>query len=111
MRFLRPLFLIVAIAEAGSWLGLLAGMYVKYLGSGVETGVKIFGPIHGGLFVAYLVCVALLARENGWSKRTVAVGVLCSIPPLASIGFERWVAKRPGRPADRDGAAAVVRAG
>src|SRR3712207_7803086 len=52
-----------AVAEALSWLGLLAGMYVKYVPETTELGVKIFGPIHGGIFVAYVV-VALFAADR-----------------------------------------------
>lgn len=91
MSVLYRLFFAVAIAEAVSWLGLLSGMYVKYLGSGDEIGVKIFGPIHGVLFVVYVGCVLLLAREHSWSKKKIAIGLACSIPPLASVIFERRV--------------------
>lgn len=91
MSVLYRLFFAVAIAEACSWLGLLGGMYVKYLGSGDEIGVKIFGPVHGILFVAYVALVLLLAREHSWSKKKILVGLACSIPPLASVVFERWV--------------------
>ena len=48
-------FRIVAVAEALSWIGLLAGMYVKYVPGTTELGVKVFGPIHGGIFLAYVV--------------------------------------------------------
>ena len=42
-------FRLIAFAEAVSWVGLLVGMYFKYLGSPqTEVGVKIFGPVHGG---------------------------------------------------------------
>ena len=53
---LRTLFLVIAAAEAVSWACLLGGMYFKYLAADpTEIGVKVFGPIHGFLFVAYLV--------------------------------------------------------
>lgn len=91
MSVLYRLFFAVAIAEAVSWLGLLSGMYVKYLGSGDEIGVKIFGPVHGVLFIGYVALVLLLAREHVWSKRKILIGLACSIPPLASVVFERWV--------------------
>ena len=39
-------FRLVALAEAVSWVGLLVGMYFKYLGTPrTEIGVKVFG--HG----------------------------------------------------------------
>ncbi|MET9344178.1 DUF3817 domain-containing protein [Nonomuraea sp. NPDC003804] len=83
------LFRAVAIAEAFSWIGLLAGMYVKYILQAGEVGVKVFGPIHGGLFVLYVAAVLLVARERGWSRATVVVGLMCAVPPLATVWFER----------------------
>ena len=91
--FLYRVFFAVAIAETCSWAGLLAGMYVKYLGSGNEIGVQIFGPVHGALVIAYVGAVLLLARNADWSLRKTGVGLLCGIPPLASIWFERKVAR------------------
>ena len=90
----RTWFRIVAFAEACSWLGLLIGMYVKYVPETTEAGVKIFGPIHGGIFVAYLL-VTLTARSTfGWSLRTTALAVLASIPPFATAVFEVLAERR-----------------
>ena len=91
-----PLFKAVAILEGCSWLGLLVGMYFKYLTDAGELGVKIFGPIHGGLFVAYVVLTLLVGRAQRWSVPTVLVGLAASIPPFASVAFEVW-AQRTGR--------------
>ncbi len=49
-RTCAQLFRIVATAEAVSWAGLLSGMYFKYLTDAGDLGVRIFGPIHGGIF-------------------------------------------------------------
>ncbi|MCZ4498807.1 MAG: rane protein [Marmoricola sp.] len=85
---IRTAFRVIAFAEACSWLGLLIGMYIKYVPETTEAGVKIFGPIHGGIFVAYLL-VTLTARSTfGWSLRTTALAVLASIPPFATAVFE-----------------------
>ena len=82
-------FRVVAVAEACSWTGLLIGMLFKYVLVGTEIGVQVFGPIHGGLFVAYLVVAVLAARTLRWSNGTLVIGLLCSIPPLATLWFER----------------------
>lgn len=58
-------FRAVAIAEACSWTGLLIGMFFKYVVVFDDIGVKIFGPIHGALFVAYLVVTLVAARRLG----------------------------------------------
>ncbi|MDR7274498.1 DUF3817 domain-containing protein [Catenuloplanes atrovinosus] len=93
-RAALSLFSIVAIAEACSWTGLLIGMFFKYVVVGTEIGVKIFGPIHGGLFVAYVGLTLAVARLNRWRWTTALVGLVCSIPPLATLAFERWARRR-----------------
>src|SRR3954464_3951004 len=93
-------FRIGAVAEALSWIGLLAGMYVKYVPETTELGVKIFGPIHGGIFVAYVVIALITARTLRWSPRTTVLALVCSIPPLATVWFERLATRNdrlPGR--------------
>lgn len=90
------LFRVVATAEAVSWVGLLTGMYVKYLTDAGDLGVRIFGPIHGGIFVAYLLVTFLVSRMFAWSRRTTLLGLACSVPPFATLAFEVW-AQRTGR--------------
>ncbi|SOD94640.1 DUF3817 domain-containing protein [Blastococcus haudaquaticus] len=82
-------FRIVAVAEACSWIGLLVGMFVKYVPETTELGVKIFGPIHGGIFVAYVVVALVTARVLRWSIGTTLLALIASIPPLATVWFER----------------------
>ena len=59
-----------------------------------EAGVKIFGPIHGGVFVAYMVLALLTARVQRWSFWTTVFALGASIPPFFTVWFEMW-AKRP----------------
>jgi integral membrane protein len=91
-------FRIVAIAEALSWVGLLIGMYVKYVPETTEMGVKIFGPIHGGIFVAYVVVALVASRVLRWSPRTTVLALLCSVPPLATVWFERLATRNERLP-------------
>jgi integral membrane protein len=82
-------FRVVAIAEACSWAGLLIGMMFKYLVVGNDIGVQVFGPIHGALFLGYLVVAVLAARTLGWRLPTTLLALACSIPPFATLWFER----------------------
>jgi integral membrane protein len=96
------LFKTVAVAEAISWAGLLVGMYFKHVARTTEAGVHLFGPIHGGIFVAYVLLTLLVARSLRWSAGATLAGLACSVPPFATLLFERW-AVRTGRltvPAD-----------
>jgi integral membrane protein len=83
-------FRVVAVTEALSWIGLLAGVYVKRVLGTSEVGVQVFGPIHGGIFVAYLVVAVLAARVHGWSRGTTLLAVAAAVPPLVTVWFERW---------------------
>jgi integral membrane protein len=77
-------------------VGLLVGMYVKYVPQTTELGVKIFGPVHGGVFVAYVVVALVTARALRWTVGTTLLALVASVPPLATVAFERW-ATRAGR--------------
>ncbi|TCC21036.1 DUF3817 domain-containing protein [Kribbella speibonae] len=89
-------FRAVAIAEAVSWTGLLIGMLFKYVLSDNEIGVKIFGPIHGGIFIAYVVTVLAVRGPLRWSWPVTLAALAASIPPLFTWFFEIW-AVRTGR--------------
>ena len=83
-------FRAVAIAEALSWTGLLIGMVFKYLVVGEEIGVKIFGPIHGGLFLLYLAVTMVVRHQLRWGSATTVLALIAGVPPLATLIFERW---------------------
>ncbi len=87
-------FRTVAIAEACSWTGLLIGMVFKYLVVFDDVGVKVFGPIHGVLFIAYVVITLVTARTFRWRAGTTVVGLLASIPPLTTLWFEHSARRR-----------------
>ena len=93
------IFRIAAVAEAFSWAGLLVGMYLKRVAGTTDLGVEIFGPIHGALFVTYVVSVLWMAYRERWSLLRVLVGLSAAIPPFTTLIFERWVARR--RPAEK----------
>jgi integral membrane protein len=90
----RTLFRTVAIAEACSWAGLLAGMFFKHVAKTTEVGVQVFGPIHGVIFVAYLVSIVLVRKPLRWGLGTVLVAAVASIPPFATLAFEVWADRR-----------------
>jgi integral membrane protein len=88
-------FRTIAIAEACSWAGLLIGMFFKYVVVRDDVGVTVFGPIHGVLFLIYVAVTLLVARDFRWSVPTTVLALLASIPPLATLWFERR-ARRTG---------------
>ncbi|MCW2610206.1 MAG: hypothetical protein JWM15_1452 [Cryptosporangiaceae bacterium] len=100
-RNLVTLFRVAAVAEACSWAGLLIGMFFKYGPADNEIGVKIFGPIHGMLFLLYVLSVLLVRSPLRWSVPRTLVGLLASIPPFATIWFERKVLREVRTAEDR----------
>ncbi|KIU18526.1 DUF3817 domain-containing protein [Mycolicibacterium llatzerense] len=93
-------FRLIALAEALSWVGLLTGMYFKYLGTPrTEIGVQIFGMVHGIVFLAFLATGLIVGWAARWSMLTWVSAAVASIVPLASVIFLRW--------AERNGALAV----
>jgi integral membrane protein len=89
-------FRTVALAEAVSWLGLLIGMFAKYVVDAGERGVEVFGPIHGTVFLAYVVVALVTARAQRWSVPVTLVALAASVPPFCTLAFEEW-ARRTGR--------------
>jgi integral membrane protein len=90
IRILR----IAAITEAFTWIGLLASMYEKYIAHQHSQGLQIFGTVHGYAFLAYVLVVFLVRAEYGWSHRMTALALFASVPPLATVPFERWAYHR-----------------
>jgi integral membrane protein len=88
---------LVGLLEAVSWVGLLVGMYFKYLGTPrTEVGVKVFGPIHGGIFIAFVVAAVAVGAAVKWSVGTWLLALLASIVPLSTVIFLIW-ADRTGK--------------
>ena len=89
-------FRVVAVAEALSWLGLLTGMFFKYVVDAGEQGVHVFGPIHGTVFLTYLVVTLLTWRAQRWPLPVAVLALAASVPPFCTVLFELW-AQRTGR--------------
>ena len=61
-------FRIVALMEATSFLALLVASVLKRTAD-AEIGVTILGPLHGLLFIAYVLIALALRPDQGWSTR------------------------------------------
>ncbi len=87
-------FRTVSIAEAITWTLLLSGMFAKYVTQTTELGVRIFGTLHGAVFLAYCVTAVLVGIDQRWTTGRKVLALACAIPPFATIAFDRWVEKR-----------------
>lgn len=97
LRSIAGWFRLVALLEAASWVGLLVGMYFKYLASApTEIGVKVFGMAHGLIFIAFVVAALLAGIAFKWAIGTWLLALIASIVPLGSVIFLIW-ADRTGK--------------
>ena len=90
---IRNWFRAIAIAEAISWAGLLIAMIFKWVvqadpHTGAQGGVPIMGPIHGGVFLAYVASCFVARSTFGWNAKTTILALASSIPPFFTYVFE-----------------------
>jgi integral membrane protein len=90
----RPLLRTVARAEAVTWALLLVGMFLKYVTDTTELGVRVFGMVHGVVFIAYCLTVLAVAVDARWRASQAVLGLVCAVPPFATLWFERYAAAR-----------------
>jgi integral membrane protein len=87
------LFRRVAVAEAVTWALLLTGMVLKYSGV-TEVGVRIFGMVHGVVFIAYGLTTVLVAVDQRWTARRTLLGLVSAVPPFMTVWFDRYAERR-----------------
>jgi len=92
---LERIFRVTALAEATSFLALLVATYVKY-GQDQPLGVQVLGPVHGLLFIAYVVLALNLAPRAGWSVPTTLWVLVGAVLPFGGFVVDRWLARRVG---------------
>lgn len=84
------LFAVAAFLEGFTWAGLLIGMAFKYSAIANDLGVKIFGPLHGGAFLFYVVVTALSALRLRWPWWAALLALIAAVPPLVTVPLEMW---------------------
>jgi integral membrane protein len=92
----RPLELFrrVAVAEAITWALLLSGMVLKYGTHTTDVAVKVFGMIHGIVFISYVVTTVTVWVDQKWTVRRGIGALLASIPPFVTIVVELLAVRR-----------------
>lgn len=88
------LFRVVATAEALTWAGLLTGMFLKYVTETTELGVRVFGMLHGVVFIGYCLTTLVVAVDRRWTLGRTALGLASAVPPFMTVWFDRHV-ERP----------------
>lgn len=86
-------FRYVALAEATTFLVLLVAAVVKRT-DGNELGVQVLGPIHGLLFIAYVVMALQLRSECGWTAKQTFWILVGAVLPFGGYVVDRWLVRR-----------------
>lgn len=87
-------FRAVAIAEAVSWLALIVATIVKYTAEH-PLGVKILGPIHGVLFIAYVILAFAVRAQLRWNARTMLIVLVDAVLPGGGLVVARRADLKP----------------
>jgi integral membrane protein len=81
---------VVSFLEGLSFLILLCASVVKRTAE-EEIGVQIMGPVHGALFVLYVILALDVKSKLNWNGGTTVKVLLASVVPIAPFFVERWL--------------------
>lgn len=83
----------IALFEATTFLMLLVSSAIKNTG-GSEIGVKILGPIHGLLFIAYVFFAWQLREKAGWTGKQTFWILVGAVLPFGGYVVDWWLLRR-----------------
>ena len=84
---------IAAYVVGWGLLILCAAMVMKYV-FGIDRAVAIWGPIHGALFVGYVILAFDLAYKDRWSPLGTLWVLIAGTIPFVSFVAERQVERK-----------------
>ncbi len=90
LRFFRVMAYVVGI---GLLVLVLVAMPLKYLADS-ETVIGIVGPLHGFLYMVYLVATVGLAFRARWTPVRTVLVMLAGTVPFVSFVVERKVTEQ-----------------
>ena len=57
--------------------------------------MQVLGPLHGLLFIAYVLLALNLAPRAGWSAKTTLWVLAAAVIPFGGFVVDRWLARTP----------------
>ncbi|MGQ0626390.1 MAG: DUF3817 domain-containing protein [Sporichthyaceae bacterium] len=90
---------VISVLEASSFLILLVCSVLKRTHD-FQAGVHVMGPVHGILFVLYLLLVLDVRARLQWPTATTLKVALAAVIPVAPFFVERRL-RDQSRPAQR----------
>ena len=92
---MKPVLKVVAVLEAVSFLVLLVATVVKRGFDGPEAGVKVMGPLHGLLFVSYVLLTIVVAADERWRLKRTLLTLVCAVIPFGGFLADRKLIDQP----------------
>ncbi len=81
---------LLAILEGISYLSFALTMPLKYMYQIPQPNYFV-GMAHGVLFIAYIIYVFLVSKEQKWKTGTLGFGLIASLLPFATFVFDSKV--------------------
>ena len=82
-------FRAISLAEGVSYLVLIGiAMPLKYA-AGLPSAVRVIGMLHGVLFVAFVVGLALAAKSERWGAKQIVIAMIAALLPVGAFWLER----------------------
>ena len=85
-------FRYLALAEATRFLLLVGASIIKHTG-GSEVGVTVLGPLHGALFIFYVIMAFGLMQPAGWTKLQTFWILVGAVVPFGGFVVDWWLAR------------------
>lgn len=92
-------FRLVSYAEAATFLLLLMGVFIKRVLEGPDAFVRVLGPIHGIVFLVYLVMVIKVRPSQQWSLGQTILVIVASALPFGGFFVGNHLVDEPTAPA------------
>ncbi|WP_199520988.1 DUF3817 domain-containing protein [Jiangella anatolica] len=89
-----PFYRVMAYTTGVVLLVLCMAMFVRYGPPGDATMSRTVSPIHGWLYVIYLIATGLLVQQRGWKASWAILIALAGTVPFASFFAERFVVRK-----------------
>ena len=83
---------VIAYVVGVALLLLTAGVLVQVFGGG-KTMVSIVGPVHGFLYIGYVILSYDLGRRAGWPLTRIVLVLLAGVVPFLTFVAERRVTR------------------
>ncbi|MFB9732637.1 DUF3817 domain-containing protein [Ornithinimicrobium kibberense] len=90
----RRVYGTLAAAEMVTWTLLIVGMVATYLLDAGHMPVRVGGGVHGFVFLAYVLVTLVVAVDQRWPVRDLALGLASAVVPYATVPFERSAERR-----------------